>query len=130
MGKGKLKAKSTGKFKAKLSNTRAKPSNTRARPSNTRAKPSNTGARPSNARARPSNIRAGPSNTRPRTSYSRAVKSTTSTSYGKIIPGTFYKTPTYKKKEVQYSRQINKNNYLYLLTIKAKYNRIYLYKKR
>ena len=86
MGKGKLKAKNTSKSKAG--------------PFNTRAGLSNTKARLSNARAGPSNTRAGPFNARPCTFYSRAVKSATSNSYSKIVPNTFYKTPTYKKKEV------------------------------
>ena len=65
-----------------------------------------------------------------RTSYSKAIKSTAGTSYGKTIPSTSRKTPTPKKKKVYYSRQIDKNNYLYLLTIKAKRNGTFLYKKR
>jgi hypothetical protein len=88
-----------------------------------KASPSNTSAGPSNAGARPSN-------TNPCTSRSKAIKSAASTSYGKTIPSTSYKTPTSKKKKVHYSGQINKNNYLYLLTIKAKCNRTFLYKKR
>ncbi len=95
LGNGKLKAKSTTKSKAGLSNTSARPSNTTPCPS-----------------------------------YGKAIKSTTGTSYGKTIPSTSYKTPTPKKKKVRYSRQINRNNYLYLLTIKAKRNRTFLYKKR
>jgi hypothetical protein len=97
-----LKAKSAAKSKAGLSNTSASPSNTSARPSNTT----------------------------PRTSRGKAIKSAASTSYSKTIPSTSYKTPAPKKKKVHYSRQINKNNYLYLLTIKAKRNRTFLYKKR
>jgi len=87
-------------------------------------------AGPSNAGAGPSNAGARPSNTAPRTSCGKAVKSAASTSYSKTIPGTSYKTPTPKKKKVYYSGQIDKNNYLYLLTIKAKRNRTFLYKKR
>jgi len=79
--------------------------------------------------ASPSNIGARPSNTTPRTFYSKAIKSAAGTSYSKIVSSIFYKTPAPKKKGVYYSRQINKNNYFYLLTIKAKYNRIFLYKK-
>ena len=86
MGKGNLKAKSASKSKAR-------PFNTRARLFNTRAKLSNT-------RAGLFNARAGPSNTKPCTSYGKAIKSTASNSYDKIISSTFYKTPTYKKKEV------------------------------
>ena len=82
------------------------------------------------SKASPSNASARPSNTAPRTSCGKAIKSAASTSYGKTIPSTSYKTPTPKKKKVRYSRQINRNNYLYLLTIKAKYNRTFLYKKR
>ncbi len=77
-----------------------------------------------------SNTSARPSNTAPYTSRGKAIKSAASTSYGKTIPSTSYKTPTPKKKKVRYSRQINRNNYLYLLTIKAKRNRTFLYKKR
>src|SRR6266436_5898822 len=82
------------------------------------------------SKASPSNAGARPSNTTLHTSRSKAIKSAASTSYGKTIPGTSYKTPTPKKKKVRYSRQINRNNYLYLLTIKAKRNRTFLYKKR
>ena len=85
MGKGKLKAKSASKSKAGLSNTRARLFNTRAELSNTRAKLFNT--------------RAGPFNTRPCTSYSRAIKSTISNFYSKIVSSTFYKTSTYKKRK-------------------------------
>ena len=60
---------------------------------------SNTRAGLSNTRAGLFNTKAGPSNTRPCTSYSRAIKSAASTSYGKIIPSTFYKTPAYKKRK-------------------------------
>ena len=77
-----------------------------------------------------SNAGAGPSNAAPCTSCGKAIKSAAGTSYGKTIPSTSYKTPAPKKKKVYYSGQINKNNYLYLLTIKAKYNRTFLYKKR
>ena len=48
----------------------------------------------------------------------------------KLFPVLFIRLLLIKKKEVRYSRQINKNNYLYLLTIKAKRNRTFLYKKR
>ena len=60
-------------------------------------------AGPSNAGAGLSNAGAGPSNAAPRTSRGRAVKNATGTSYSKVIPGTSYKTPTPKKKEVRYS---------------------------
>ena len=58
----------------------------------------------SNAGAGLSNTGARPSNTDPRTSYSKAVKSAASTSYGKTIPSTSCKTPAPKKKKVHYSR--------------------------
>ena len=110
LSNGKLKAKSTTKFNAS---------------------PSNAGTGPSNTSTSPFNAGARPSNTAFYTFYSKAIKSAS----GKIVPGTFCKTSTFKtpgpkKKVVYYSRQINKNNYLYLLTIKAKYNGTLIYKKR
>jgi len=76
------------------------------------------------------NASAGPSNAAPCTSRGKAIKSAASTFYSKTIPSTSRKTPTLKKKKVHYSGQIDKNNYLYLLTIKAKRNKTFLYKKR
>ena len=48
----------------------------------------------------------------------------------KLFPVLLIRLLLLKKKEVRYSRQINKNNYLHLLTVKAKRNRMFLYKKR
>ena len=86
--------------------------------------PSNTG--PFNTSASPLNAGTEPSNT---------SKNTAGTSYNKIIPGIFCKTPAHKtpankKKVVHYSGQINKENHFHLPTIKARHNGMFLYKKR